>query len=273
MIIRLLLLFSLSLVIVDAGFAQTNEAEIRYYDVEVIIFKNLRGPKGKELILPLSSPLKDKTILDLSSPESITAAAEKSYQLLASEQLQLHDQVEKIEKSPYYELLAHLGWRQPGLEKGKAMPVWIRAGREFGNEYISMDSHVENLANSDANEFSDNSSGTDNTIETALPVSVQQTIYELEGKITITLSRYLHTYADLVLRRPRLSLEQTLENPEQAQWPQTNIADTRILNNHSLKEHRRMRSKSLHYLDNPEFSLLILITPFIPDENGSAMVQ
>ena len=41
-----------------------------------------------------------------------------------------------------------------------------------------------------------------------------------------------------------------------------NLPDTRILNNHSLKERRRMRSNKLHYLDNPEFSLLVLITPY-----------
>ena len=39
-------------------------------------------------------------------------------------------------------------------------------------------------------------------------------------------------------------------------------SDTRILNNHSLKERRRMRSNVLHYLDSPEFSMLVLITPY-----------
>ena len=41
-----------------------------------------------------------------------------------------------------------------------------------------------------------------------------------------------------------------------------NRADTLILNNHRLREHRRMRSKNLHYLDSPEFGMLILITPY-----------
>ena len=41
-----------------------------------------------------------------------------------------------------------------------------------------------------------------------------------------------------------------------------NFADTLILNNHLLREHRRMRSKNLHYLDSPQFALLILITPY-----------
>ena len=48
-----------------------------------------------------------------------------------------------------------------------------------------------------------------------------------------------------------------------------NLPDTRILNNHSLKERRRMRSKKLHYLDSPEFSMLILITPYEAPEVDS----
>ena len=89
-----------------------------------------------------------------------------------------------------------------------------------------------------------------------------QDLYELEGKITISLSRYLHTYADLVLRRPRLTVDPKLRNVAQDRYLAAYSADTRILNNHSLKEHRRMRSKTLHYLDSPEFAMLILITPY-----------
>ncbi|MCP4982454.1 MAG: hypothetical protein GY935_18405, partial [Gammaproteobacteria bacterium] len=89
-----------------------------------------------------------------------------------------------------------------------------------------------------------------------------QGLYEFEGKITIALSRYLHTYTDLVLRRPRLSVDPVLNNSAKDILLATASADTRILNNHRLKEHRRMRSKTLHYLDNPEFAMLILITPF-----------
>ena len=35
-----------------------------------------------------------------------------------------------------------------------------------------------------------------------------------------------------------------------------------------------MRSKNLHYLDNPEFALLILITPYeAPEEDAAAEPQ
>ena len=65
-----------------------------------------------------------------------------------------------------------------------------------------------------------------------------------------------------MLRRPRRTTDDVPSTVSQDLLLATYSADTRILNNHGLKEHRRMRSKNLHYLDNPEFSMLILITPY-----------
>ena len=239
------------------SFAQSDDEELRYYDVEIIIFKNVQVPKSKEFILPVSLPTKDAEVLDLTSPRSIKAASKKSYQITSTKNLRLLDKAGKIIKSPYYELLTHIGWRQPGLEKGQALPVWIQGGRTYGDEYVSIDSQLGSLPSDSNNQFNDQ---TNLSTSPQLIRGTHEKLYELEGKVTVSLSRYLHTYADLILRRPRLSLDQTLDNPELA----AQLAyspDTRILDNHSLKEHRRMRSKSLHYLDSPEFSLLVLITP------------
>ena len=94
-------------------------------------------------------------------------------------------------------------------------------------------------------------------------------LFELEGKITIVLARYLHTYADLIYRRPRLTLDQNMDNPELAAELEDS-PDTRILDNYHMLEQRRMRSKSLHYLDHPEFSLLVYITPYVKPELNAA---
>ncbi len=274
MIIRLFTLLSFILPIAGPIYAQSDEEEIRYYDVEVIIFKNTRAPKGKELILPVSSPRKEGAILDLSSPASIEAAAENSYQVLTLEQLQLNDRVEKIVKSPYYDLLAHAGWRQPGLDLENTIPIWIRGGRIFGEEYVSIDNHTMNQMNSAAIELADDSGSIENAL-TAIPPLQDGTIYELEGKITIALARYLHTYTDLVLRRPRFLPDTALNSTQQSQLQMEGLSDMKILDNHSLIEHRRMRSKNLHYLDSPEFAMLILITPYEVEEEepDAATVQ
>ena len=249
------LLLCLILPVSVAVQAQTEEEEVRFYDVEVIIFKNLNALKSNELTLPVSSPSRGEEMLDISSPASVKKAEENSYLLLPSEQLRRHDRFLKIVESPYYELLTHIGWRQPGLSLEESLPVWIRGGKIFGKEYVSIDNRMVSPINTDDDKDQDvKASDLSNT--------TNRKIYELEGKITVSLSRYLHAHTDLVLRKPRLYLAD-VETTESQPPTNSQITKAYILDNYSLKEQRRMRSKSLHYLDSPEFSMLILMTPYI----------
>ena len=282
--LKVLLLAALSLP--GPGLAQSDEdgvVEIRLYDVELIIFKNLQTPKSREFILPVSSPNKDELVFELTSETSVAAANKLQYELLESDQFRMMEVLSKLADSPRYEVLLHAAWRQPGVELKKVIPVWIKGGRIYGEEFTSIDNQIEFLENnSEVSKLDGNTTELlefdDQNLE-AMELKLQQQLeqeqqaanshnglYELEGKITIALSRYLHTYVDLVLRRPRLSIDPKLSNPVEEQYLAAHAADTRILNNHQLKEHRRMRSKTLHYLDNPEFAMLILINRYEVDE-------
>ena len=279
-------LLVLATLVSGPGLAQSEtSAEPPRYDVEVVIFKNVQVPKSKEYVLPVSSPAKDKKMLVLSSPKSVQAAKKLGYEVITGKQYRLTDVVKKLVKSSRYELLLHTAWRQPGVEQEKALPVWIRGGRVYGNEYTSIDSQIEllesmpgadrKMADGTSPEFDEQ---TLEAIELQLleQQSSQrpQRLYELEGKITIGLSRYLHAHTDLVLRRPRLSIDQETTSSAQSRTLAAYSADTLILNNHSLKERRRMRSKNLHYLDSPEFALLILITPYkVPEVIEEALPE
>ncbi len=252
----------------------TEEEPIPRYDVEVIIFKNIKTPRSREFVLPVSSPGQDEAMLDLSSAASVEAARESGYELLPASEYRLLEIVARLIDSSRYELLLHAAWRQPGLEREQVLSVWLKGGRVYGNEYTSIDNQIEFIDNSSQTEDGENSETTtyefdEQTLESLeLQLLEQQDtqrhdgLYEFEGKITIALSRYLHTYTDLILRRPRLSVDPVLSNAAQDAYVAANVADTRILNNHRIKEHRRMRSKNLHYLDHPEFAMLILITPY-----------
>ncbi|MCP4769218.1 MAG: hypothetical protein GY875_23545 [Gammaproteobacteria bacterium] len=260
------------------GLAQSEipieEEIIPLYDVEVIVFKNINAPRSKEFVLPVSSPGQDEAMLDLSSAASVEAAHESGYQLLPANEYRLLEIVSRLIDSSRYELLLHAAWRQPGLELEQVLPVWLKGGRIYGNEYTSIDNQTEFIDNEiQAGESESSETKTyefdEQTLESLeLQLLEQQDrqrhdgLYEFEGKITIALSRYLHTYTDLILRRPRLSVDPVLSNAAQDAYLAANAADTRILNNHRIKEHRRMRSKNLHYLDHPEFAMLILITPY-----------
>ena len=259
--------------------AQSSDAAIvPQYDVEVVIFKNIKAPKSREFVLPVSSPSKVDDMLDLSSVSSISAANKRGYVILPDQQFRLTDVVTRLVESSRYELLLHTAWRQPGLDRERALPIWIRGGRIYGSEYMSIDDGIE-LPATTPGTTGTNADGTTFEFDEQTLKSLEQQrqeqqntqrrkgLYELEGKITVALARYLHLYTDLVLRRPRLSVDPALESSMQNRALATYSADTRILNNHILKEHRRMRSKNLHYLDNPEFGMLVLITPYQLPEN------
>jgi Peptidoglycan-binding protein, CsiV len=293
------------------------------YDVEVVIFKNVKVPTSREFVLPVSSPGETEEMFDLSSQTSVDRALEDGYEVLPANDFRLLDVVTRLVKSSRYELLLHAAWRQPGVDREQALPIWLKGGRIYGNEYTSIDSKIE---------WIDNSSQTDESVDGSVDESVdgsvdgqangvgntevnstakayefdEQTLeaqelqlleeqaleaqelqlleeqgtqhhnglYELEGKITIALSRYLHTYVDLVLRRPRLSADPVLNNAPEEAYLAAHAADTHILNNHPLREHRRMRSKNLHYIDNPEFGVLVLITPYeVPEGFVEAPIE
>ena len=103
----------------------------------------------------------------------------------------------------------------------RSSPIWIKGGRIYGNEYTSIDSQIElfdNRAKTGDGDGDDSSERNfefdEQTLESQeLQLLEQQStskhdgLYEFEGKISIVLSRYLHTYTDLVLRRPRLTTD------------------------------------------------------------------
>jgi hypothetical protein len=192
------------------------------YDVEVVIFKNVKAPKSREYILPVSSPNRDDKMLDLSSASSLAAAARLGYTRLPKDELRLLETVAKLKESPRYEMLSHVAWRQPGVEREKALPIWLRGGRIYGSEYTSIDNQIEFLESIPRIEGAEtggnkNFAFDEQTLE-ALELQmleqqalrVHQGLYEFEGKITVALSRYLHVFTDLVFRRPRLSVDRPM---------------------------------------------------------------
>lgn len=269
----------------------TDEAEpIPFYDVEVVLFKNLQGPRGVEFARPTSLPARTDDIIDIQSIDSASAASETGFSLLQQDDLRLIDQADKIVESSRYELMLHTAWRQPGLDFEQSIPVWVRGGKLFGSEYSSIDFKPQNEYTAsqiaDSIESSGQLPGAENNAlsveqreldsvlneQTTLDESSEETanngLHELEGLITVSLSRYLHVDADLIIRKPRPvgSTQAGFYNNQNS-----NIADSRILENHRLQERRRMRSATLHYLDNPQFAMLVIISPVeATDENQAA---
>ena len=140
-----------------------------------------------------------------------------------------------------YTLLYHNSWLQPVLTEDKAIPVLIQGGKRYDSNY------------------------------------------ELDGTITISRSRFLHITTDLWFTRfspliedslqddslssrlmspldGRLAISPELRNnyPEVADWL-SNRSQYIPVHSHHLEQSRRMRSSTLHFIDHPQFGVLVRI--------------
>lgn len=256
LVLAIVLLFS------NVTLAQDNSPEqvTKYYDVEIIVFRNDNVPRSHELNLPTPSATVAENALDLSSPESIQLATARGYTALKPEELHLLDKVTGIIQSSRYSLLLHTGWRQPGNDEKNSIPVWIKGGRVYSDGYSSIDQFRDINTVTNSNPLPDNSLSPSPITENR-PTNPKG-LYELEGQITVTLSRYLHTNAELVLRKPATPVELLEQTSDSSLLDEAQVIEGQLLLNYSLKEKRRMRSRKLHYLDSPEFGMLVLITPY-----------
>ena len=225
------------------GFSLLAHAEeIRYYDVEVVLFENLDNasrqgenwPNSVELELP-------ETRIEIGQPYPGPIPKEYdpklTFKALSQKDYQLQEQAKKIDESESRRVLLHTGWRQPGMAREEALTVYFKR-QIAGSSPVS-------------------------SVTTEAPVDpmatsrwAQAQAGELEGMIKVILSRYLHVDSDIVFR------------PHVAEEPQSFYVMEVIENTvqpivYRLQQtRRRMRSRELHYLDNPVLGMLVLITPY-----------
>ncbi len=240
-----LLLLTLAL----SGFS-LQAAEVRYYDVEVIIFENLQAnsrhaeqwPENMQREIP-------ESLIEIGGawpggiPENYDPAL--SFTPLPADKWRLSAEAEKIEKSKSRRVLAHLAWVQPGLPQEQALSVHFNrvisandAATESGAEQTET-GHEQN-ADEDRND-----SGV------------------LDALIRVSLARYLRVEADLLF-----TLDQN-QIPSEASMPPSETDMTDELETtpanpgyyHMQQVRRRIRSTELHYLDHPVLGMLIMFTP------------
>ncbi len=231
-------LFSVSLLL-------SAEEEVRYYDVEVILFENLDNiarqsenwPSSVELELP-------ETLIEIGQP--YPGPIPKEYQArltfkpLAKKNLRLGEQVSTINKSESRRVLLHTGWRQPGMARETALTVHLKQAIP-GEPAITGEIAGENVPQGSGR-------------------LAQAQAGELEGLIKVILSRYLHVETDIVFRPQPVTLQEDIFNFEVLDELNKPVV-------YRLKQtRRRMRSRELHYLDNPVIGMLVLITPYEPPQ-------
>ena len=148
-----------------------------------------------------------------------------------TEGLTLTENAASIANSGRYRVIRHFAWRQPGLDEKSAIPVRISMGKSIPL-YLPEDiKPYEEFIPASAEAVSDR------------PRMINTTM--LNGSIKVRLGRFLHMETSLV------------------------YTDSDTQQSFRLSQNRKMRSRELHYIDNPRFGLLTRILP-LEDTLGSA---
>ncbi len=175
--------------------------------------------------------------LGQSAGEPRDANQQAFFHLLPAAQYQLNGVVASLEGSGRYRLLIHIAWQQPALTRTHSLAVrlaggWPRAAAvNFGSQ------------SGLASQFNDGSF--------------------VDGSFRLYRGRYLHVLADLMLYRSQPTMSPPKEQSRTFSDAQQVSQTPPPLSRFRLSEHRRMRSRELHYLDHPLFGLVVQITPYL----------
>ena len=204
-------------------FCLSQNALSKDYIVEMIFFANNKGSSE-------SVHISNRAIVpDLSGAISLSNGGSNGFIPLSADTFALSGKAQALSNSGKYKVLKHMAWLQPGLAKEDSIAVQIHAGKNFSNEF-------KERAYSSA-DFSDRATTTNNPVN------------ELNGTVKIVLGRFLHLYTDLVYRKTfNIGSSDALGRSQ-------------VLADFPVKTHRKMRSRTLHYIDHPYLGILIEIRP------------
>lgn len=257
--------------------SSNGKTDSQLYHVEISIFTNYT-PESEDteywptnIELHYSSPLftliqaqaeqsstSDDALSSVSMGQNIEKTALKNQILLLPDSEKfLYPTIKKIRRTNNKRVLFHESWIQDINNLNSAINIAVHGGGQFDNHF------------------------------------------ELEGSIRLSRERYLHIETNLwlssfainvgqegepwpilppqpyipydneITSQPNIQLDDLLEFGSQFQnFLQNQYFVERIV---TMKQHRKMRSKELHYLDHPQIGLLIMITPHeteIPEEEN-----
>ena len=220
-----------------------------WYEVEVIVFER-RSPVSDEFWrldqqpqLAVSNsiiPGREVTLPEQADDIDRAAVALGAWQWLEYEQLKLSATVEKMVRSGDYRILLHQGWHQPTRERNRAFSLYLSGGDAIVPKALAPD--ADGLLRAPplldpVFQFTDSSGQVNSTRPLSEP--------EFQSTLKIYLSRYLHVEPDAWLAQDSAL--------GQRYWV-------------NIDQKRRMRSNELHYLDHPQFGILLRLTPWQTEE-------
>lgn len=253
-------------------------ADVRWYDVEVILFAQSNQDYRNSETWPIDyTPPDMENARELLPQEKAQRdpARPTAFRLLDLDELKLDADAKRIDAAQDLQLMGHFGWRQPGLPQQGALAV--RIDQALFERIKSM-----------------NMAAAEQAVEMEQGEMAMQP--QIEGTLRLILSRYLHIETDLLFKEP---LD---EQPMNSDAQQANVllfsepatptatgqnaqpdlfalaeenaaqAPYRV---YFMHQSRRMRSSEMHYLDHPVFGMAIKVFPYQPPtiEDASVTAQ
>ncbi len=228
--------------------------EARVYDLEVIVFEHLDGhdpePPAKrrpelagaiELRRPAAAG-EDESGVVVHALEEAAVSAERPVIPLGGDDYRLDRVAARLQRGRDYRVLLHAAWRQRLVPEAAAPRIRLHGGEDLR-------ARVEAAAAESEHPWA---------ARGALDLPAGP-VEELDGTLSVRLSRYLHVDTDLVFRD--IARREITESGYTLQLP--------FVRDHALRQSRRMRSEKLHYLDHPRFGLLIEAFP-VEQEDGDS---
>lgn len=211
-------------------------ADERWYQVEVLVFARNQNPGGEHWRLDVRPDYpRDQAIIYRDSGASLPDDADTphrnalrngAWQALSEGNLTLNGMRRQMESSGEFRSLFHSAWRQPMRERNQSLPIMIQGGRQ-----LPPDPALYRAA--------DALQGDGNADTDTPPAFDGRPQYELQGTLTLSVSRFLHVDPNLWLARDDSSGQRYYVD---------------------MRQSRRMRSGELHYIDHPLFGMVIKIT-------------
>lgn len=212
----------------------------RWYTVEMIIFANTYPGALQEELWPedVGRPDTGNTVSLVSDVELALPGVPVEFQQLELERLsEAHRQ---LQRSSRYRVIKATAWRLPGLAEKTAPPILVLAGKRYLEDGQPAPPLPEPLVN--VNDAPIAVPGTAAILSPAQDTA----LYELEGTVKISLSKFLDVNADLLYRT-------------NVRLPDTQGVMVDEFRSFRLRQFRRMKSNTVHYLDHPMFGVVIAI--------------
>jgi hypothetical protein len=216
-----------------------------------------------DLLLETDSPLKPRHWFEV-TPE---------------EQWLLKEQAAQMRWTKDYDILLHQSWRHHLEADSEPLSYRLVAGSELSglgpdvgsNGWLPIEEPDDSEVQSNNIVHSPVTAAIDMTSD---PVQKPpQPHYQVEGKLSFELHRYLHIKTDMwvSLGNPAAVINNSLMSPESHSQP---LPTPEFIFGHH-QQSRRVRSSEVHYLDHPLLGMIITIVPWepppeqdlVPDEN------